>query len=137
MFSGIKGRYVNEKYLTLNKNIAISLFSLLLSLTNNTFTNTSIDVGPTIGKKAAKISIINPLKQQVNVKQLSGDKSLIILFFCSADWCSFCKKHLIALNNQAEKFITLDYGLVVISYDNTDILKSFYCTKKYKLPITV
>ncbi|MFQ3313642.1 MAG: peroxiredoxin [Colwellia sp.] len=97
-----------------------------MSLTNNAFSNTSIDVGSTIGKKVAKISVINPLKQQVNIKQLSGDQGLIILFFGSADWCSFCKKHLIALNNQAEKFITLDYGLVVISYDNTNILKSFY-----------
>lgn len=108
-----------------------------MSLTNNAFSNTSIDVGSTIGKKVAKISVINPLKQQVNIKQLSGDQGLIILFFGSADWCSFCKKHLIALNNQAEKFITLDYGLVVISYDNTDILKSFYWAKKYKLPITL
>jgi len=62
VFSGIKGGYVNGKYLTINKNIAISLFSLLLSLTNNAFANTSIDVGPTIGKKAAKVSVINPLK---------------------------------------------------------------------------
>ena len=115
--------------------MTISLFSLLLPLTNNVFANTSIDVGPTIGKKVPRISVLNPLKQQVNVKQLSSDKVLIILIFRLADWCSFCKKYLIELNNHTDKFITLGYFLAAISYDNTDVLKTFTEQKSISYPL--
>ena len=121
--------------LTINKTITAALFSLLLLLTNNAFANTSIDVGPKLGEKAPEISVINTLKQPINIKQLSDDKGLIILFFRSADWCPFCKKHLIELNNHAEKFTKLGYGLAAISYDNTDILKTFAAQKSISYPL--
>jgi len=92
-----------------------------LLITNNAFANTSINVGPILGEQAPKISVINTLQQPVNIKQLSGEQGLIILFFRSASWCPFCKKHLIELNNHAEQFTKLGYGLAAISYDNTDI----------------
>jgi peroxiredoxin len=121
--------------LILNKKIVISLFSLLLLLTNNAFADTKIDVGPTLGKQAPEISAINTLQQPVTIKQLSGDKGLVILFFRSADWCPFCKKHLIELNDHAEKFTTLGYGLAAISYDNTDVLKTFAEQKSISYPL--
>jgi peroxiredoxin len=110
---------------SLNKKIVISLFSFLLLFINNALANTNISIGPTIGKKAPDITVINTQQQSVNIKQLSSDKGLIILFFRSADWCPFCKKHLIELNDQAKQFTQLGYGLAAISYDNTDILKKF------------
>lgn len=119
----------------MNKKIVISLFSLLLLLTNNAFANTSINVGPTLGEQAPEISVVNTLQQPVNIKQLSGEQGLIILFFRSADWCPFCKKHLIELNNHAEQFTKLGYGLAAISYDNTDILKTFAEQKKISYPL--
>ncbi|PKI16496.1 peroxiredoxin family protein [Colwellia sp. 12G3] len=125
----------NIKNLSLKKNIVISIFSLLLLLANNASANTSIDVGPTLGKKAPIISVINTLKQPVNIKQLRGDKGLIILFFRSADWCPFCKKHLIELNNHAEQFTKLGYGLAAISNDSTDILKTFTEQKNIRYPL--
>ncbi|PKG85067.1 AhpC/TSA family protein [Colwellia sp. 75C3] len=125
----------NIKNLTIKKNIAISLFSMLLLLANNAFANANIDVGPALGEQAPEISVINTLKQPVKIKQLSGDKGLIILFFRSADWCPFCKKHLIELNNHAEQFTTLGYGLAAISYDNTDILKTFTQQKSISYPL--
>jgi peroxiredoxin len=121
--------------LTMNKKIVISLFSLLLLLTTNAFANTTLDVGPTFGKKAPAISVINTQQQAVNIKQLSGNKGLIILFFRSADWCPFCKKHLIELNDHAEKFTQLGYGLAAISYDNTEILKNFTEQKSISYPL--
>lgn len=121
--------------LTLNKKIVISLFSLLLLLTNKSFADTNIDVGPTLGKQAPAISVINTLHQPVTIKQLSGDKGLVILFFRSADWCPFCKKHLIELNNHAKKFTTLGYGLAAISYDNIDALKTFTEQKSISYPL--
>ncbi|WP_026301532.1 peroxiredoxin family protein [Colwellia piezophila] len=117
------------------RKIRIVLLSLLLLLTNKAFANTSINVGPTLGKQAPAITAINTLQQLVNIKQLSGEQGLIILFFRSADWCPFCKRHLIELNNQAEDFIQLGYGLSAISYDNTDILKKFSKQQNISFPL--
>ena len=111
------------------------MFSLLLLLTNNALANTSINVGPAIGKQAPDISVVNTQEQAVNIKQLSSEQGLIILFFRSADWCPFCKKHLIELNEHAEQFAKLGYGLAAISYDNTDILKTFADQKNISYPL--
>jgi len=125
----------NKTYSAINKKIAISLFSLLLLLTNNAFANTSINVGPTLGEQAPKISVLNTQEQAVNIKELSSEQGLIILFFRSADWCPFCKKHLIELNEHAEQFTKLGYGLAAISYDNPDILKTFAEQKSISYPL--
>ncbi|MCJ8297180.1 MAG: peroxiredoxin family protein, partial [Colwellia sp.] len=79
----------NVIHLTRAKVAAIVLFSLLLFFTNNVLANTSINVGPDLGKKAPAITAINTLRQPVTIEQLAGEKGLIILFFRSADWCPF------------------------------------------------
>ena len=109
--------------------------SLLLLFTNNAIANTSIDVGPSLGKQAPAITAINTLQQPVNIKQLSGEQGLIILFFRSADWCPFCKKHILELNDLAERFTKLGYGLAAISYDHTDILKNFAEQRNISYPL--
>ena len=119
---------------TKNKILSV-LISLLLLFTNNAIANTSINVGPTLGKQAPAITAINTLQQPVNIKQLAGEKGLIILFFRSADWCPFCKKHILELNNQAERFTKLGYGIAAISYDNTDLLKKFAEQRNISYPL--
>ena len=125
----------NVIHLTGAKVAAIVLFSLLLFFTNNVLANTSINVGPILGKQAPAITAINTLQQPVNIEQLAGEKGLIILFFRSADWCPFCKKHIIELNDLAERFTRLGYGIAAISYDNTDILKKFAEQRSISYPL--
>ena len=125
----------NVIHLTGAKVAAIVLFSLLLFFTNNVLANTSINVGPILGKQAPAITAINTLQQPVNIKQLSGEQGLIILFFRSADWCPFCKKHILELNDLAERFTKLGYGLAAISYDHTDILKKFAEQRNISYPL--
>lgn len=110
--------------------------TLLLLLTSNAFANNiNIDVGPAINSTAPAISVISANQQAVSIEQLSKDNGLIILFFRSADWCPFCKKHLIELNEQAEKFTQLGYGLAAISYDSTDILQIFAQQQMISYPL--
>jgi len=106
--------------------ISLMLFSL------HSFAKTvSIDVGPMIGDKAPSLTVIDKNKKAVNIDDLTADKGLIVLFFRSADWCPFCKKHLVELQGYADKFKALGYGVAAISYDNTAILSSF--TEKHNL----
>jgi peroxiredoxin len=85
----------------------------------------SIDVGPMVGDKAPSLTVIDKNKKIVNIDDLTSDKGLIVLFFRSADWCPFCKKHLVELQGYAEKFKALGYGVAAISYDDTEVLKNF------------
>jgi peroxiredoxin len=92
----------------------------------------SIDVGPAVGDKAPSITVIDKNNTPVSIDDLTAKKGLIILFFRSADWCPFCKKHLIELKEYTDKFKALGYAVAAISYDSTEILNSF--TQKHNLP---
>ena len=118
------------------KSICVTaVIAILLSLTffsiASVAKSVSIDVGPTLGDKAPSLTVIDKNKATVSIDDLTAEKGLIILFFRSADWCPFCKKHLIELQGVADKFKALGYGVAAISYDDTEVLKSF--TLKHSL----
>ena len=120
---------------TSNNKISTILLSLFLLVSTNSHASSLVDVGPTVGEKAPEISVLNNQKQSVDIEKLSGDKGLVILFFRSADWCPFCKKHLIELNAQANQFTQLGYGLAGISYDNVDVLTQFAQQQSISYPL--
>ncbi|MFT6901799.1 MAG: peroxiredoxin [Colwellia sp.] len=95
----------------------------------------SINVGPVVGDKAPALTVIDETKSAVNIKDITAEKGVVILFFRSADWCPFCKRHLIEFNEYADKFKTLGYGVAAISYDNTDILNSFSQANNINYPL--
>jgi peroxiredoxin len=97
--------------------------------------NKNIAVGPKLGDIAPAISAINSQKERVTLKQLSADKGLVLVFFRSADWCPYCKKHLLELDNVQEKFSSLGYGLAGISYDTTEVLNQFASQHALKFPL--
>ncbi len=112
-----------------------AVVAILLSLTFFSIPSfaksVSIDVGPTVGDKAPSLMVIDEYKTTVSFDDLTAERGLIILFFRSADWCPFCKKHLLELQDVADKFKALGYGVAGISYDDTEVLKSF--TQKHSL----
>ncbi|GHE77810.1 peroxiredoxin family protein [Thalassotalea profundi] len=95
----------------------------------------SLAIGPNAGEMAPAITVKNNQGNVETIESLSAEKGLIILFFRSADWCPFCKKHLIELNNEAQKFKDLGYGLAGISYDNSEVLTSFTQEQKISYPL--
>lgn len=119
----------------MNTHIQLIIASLLLLVTNTVLANKSIDVGPALNKKAPAITVLNTENKPVAINELSGDKGLIMLFFRSADWCGFCKKHLIELNDNAKQLTQLGYGLAAISYDSTSILNTFAKEKELTYPL--
>ncbi len=86
---------------------------------------TAIEVGPVLNQKAPDIYVVDTNKKATSIPELSGEKGLIMVFFRSADWCPFCKRHLIELNGIASQFKALGYGVSAISYDSPDILEAF------------
>lgn len=113
--------------------LAVLLFSFLMA--NKAIAKPNIDVGPVIGKEAPQITVLDESNNMVDIKALSKNKGVILLFFRSADWCPFCKRHLIELNVQAEKFTKLGYGLAGISYDSREILNAFTQAQNISYPL--
>ena len=95
----------------------------------------SIDVGLKMGEKAPMITAVNTKGEKETIKTLSANKGLIMMFFRSADWCPYCKRHLIEFNEYADKFTALGYGVAALSYDSIDILKAFTKERKIKFPL--
>jgi peroxiredoxin len=95
----------------------------------------SIDVGAKVGDQAPQIVAIDTKGQPKTIKELSLEKGLILVFFRSADWCPYCKRHLIELNEYSDKFTKLGYGVAAISYDTIDILKTFSTERMLKFPM--
>ncbi|WP_259366845.1 peroxiredoxin family protein [Colwellia sp. BRX8-7] len=121
----------NKKYIPV---IVTLLFSMLFI--NSAFAKqTSINVGPKVGDKAPALTVTDATKSVVNIADLTAEKGLIILFFRSADWCPFCKRHLIEFNEYADKFKALGYGVAAISYDSTDILNGFSKAHQLTYPL--
>lgn len=85
----------------------------------------SISVGPEIGAKVSELNVVDNSGVNKRLNDLRGQKGLVIVFFRSADWCPFCKKHLIELNQVAEQVKSSGFNMVGISYDSPEIMKSF------------
>ncbi|MBU2869503.1 peroxiredoxin family protein [Colwellia sp. E2M01] len=111
------------------------MLAILCLFSHNAFAKADMNIGPKVGVMAPEISVLNLENQSTDIKKLSADKGLIILFFRSADWCPYCKKHLIELNQQAKQFTDLGYGLAAISYDNADILQTFTKEQTISYPL--
>jgi peroxiredoxin len=121
--------------LTLKPKITAALAAMLLLFTHSVLANKNIAIGPKLGDIAPAISAINSQKERVTLKQLSADKGLVLVFFRSADWCPYCKKHLLELDKVQEKFSNLGYGLAGISYDTTEVLNQFVSQHALKFPL--
>ena len=115
--------------------VLVVLLSLTLFSSPSFAKSVSINVGPSVGDKAPSLTVIDKNKTAVNIDDLTAEKGLIILFFRSADWCPFCKKHLVELQGYADKFKALGYGIAAISYDNTEILNSFIQAHNLTYPL--
>lgn len=78
-----------------------------------------------IGETVPEISAIGIDKKSIHLKALYGKKGLVLVLFRSADWCPYCKKHLIEINQWAEKIAQQGFQIAAISYDSPEILQQF------------
>ncbi len=114
------------------------LFGLIIVLfSSNLYAKGPIpkDTGLALDSMVPEISVIDVNNDKQTIRQLSGDKGLILILFRSADWCPYCKKHLIEINKWHSKFTALGYGIAAISYDSVETLKTFSDKRKLLYPL--
>lgn len=77
------------------------------------------DTIPSIG------TLKNTEGQNVSFSEISGDKGLIIVFIRSADWCPYCQRQLVKLEDISENLSEKGYRMASVSYDDSEILARF------------
>ena len=90
------------------------------------------DVGPPVGAQTPTLHATDLKGSPVTVRDLSGKRGLVLVFFRSAKWCPFCQKQLMDLKDAPGPLAERGYKLAAISYDSTDVLTQF--TEKRQIP---
>ena len=94
------------------------------------------DLGPAVGITAPDIG--KPLDQASmphTLAGLAGKNGTVLLFFRSADWCPYCQRQLMDLNEGLADIEKRGYKLAAISYDSPEILQKF--TEKRGIKFTL
>ena len=86
---------------------------------------TKINTGPEVGDRIPPFEAIDHKGAQQTLDTLRGPKGLLLLFTRSADWCPFCKGHLVQLERQRKAFESRGYRVAALTYDIPEVLKHF------------
>ncbi len=110
------------------------LCSIIFSLSSNA-AMPPIDTGPMIGSALPTLNVVDQFGDKQQLSNILKEKGAIIVLFRSADWCPFCKRHLLELNEVAHKFAKKGYGVTGISYDSPQTLRQFSQNKKLQFSL--
>lgn len=113
---------------TIKKLIFISVFTLVSF--SSLAALPTIDTGPKVGRVLPALKVLDQFGDKQALSNINRSNGAIIVFFRSADWCSFCKTHLLELQSEIEGFRNKGYGVMGISYDSPKILRQFSQDKK-------
>ncbi len=86
------------------------------------------DVGSTIPHS---FDLIDQQNQKQSFDTLKGEKGLVVFFVRSAEWCPYCQKQIVEINESAEEISALGYNIASVSYDDTSTLSAF--SKKHDI----
>jgi peroxiredoxin len=100
------------------RKIPILLLVALCSLT-------AADFGPPTGSRFPAFSLPDQSGKLHSSRSLLGPKGAVILFYQSADWCSYCKAQIKELEQHQEAFHKLGLGIAAVSHDSPAVLKDF------------
>jgi len=81
--------------------------------------------GPEVGTKIPSFEATDQEGRRQTFQSLSGPNGLLLLFTRSADWCGFCKGHLVQFQRQKEAFEAKGVKMAALTYDSVEVLKHF------------
>ena len=89
------------------------------------------DPGPQVGEKFPhRLEAPDQAGHAQSIDTLMGDKGLAVFFVRSADWCPFCKRQLVDINNRLAEFKALGINVVSISVDEIPLVTAFAAEQK-------
>ncbi len=85
----------------------------------------ALNTGPEVGDEIPPFEVADSGDKPQTFESLRGPKGLLLLFTRSADWCPFCKGHLMQLERQREAFESRGYRIAALTYDSPEVLRHF------------
>ena len=97
--------------------------------------SSAILAGVKAGDKIPSIATVDQFGHPQTFESLRGKHGLLLLFSRSADWCPYCKRHLMELQQAKPEFEAKDIHVASITYDSVEILKDFSERKGITYPM--
>jgi peroxiredoxin len=82
--------------------------------------------GPAVGERFPhELGIPDQSGNDRTLESLMGEKGLALFFVRSADWCPFCQRQLVEINQRVEQFRALGLNVVSVSVDDVAEIAAF------------
>jgi len=81
--------------------------------------------GLNVGDRAPAFDLKNQAGKSVKLASLLQTGPVAVVFYRSADWCPYCQKQLVALQEGLVDIKTAGLQVVAISYDSVEVLEKF------------
>lgn len=91
--------------------------------------------GLAVGEKAPAFELQNASSQTVKLTDLTAHAPVALVFYRSAEWCPFCQRQLVDLQNSLDRLNETGITVVGISYDSTRVLDQFTRTAGIEFPL--
>lgn len=92
--------------------------------------------GPAVGSKAPDLGARpDQSGKPRRLKELSGQKGVVLMFYRSAGWCPYCQAQLIAMNDGAAEIEKRGYKVVGLSYDEPAVTAAFTERRGIRYPL--
>lgn len=108
----------------------LSAFLLMMAMPSFSHAKGDVKVGGTIPHT---LNLQDSTGKTRNFSDLTGKKGMVLVFVRSVDWCPYCQKQLIEMDENTKKFSDWGYNVVSVSYDTPEVMKKFVTTQKPKM----
>ncbi|PIP79042.1 MAG: AhpC/TSA family protein [Gammaproteobacteria bacterium CG22_combo_CG10-13_8_21_14_all_40_8] len=93
------------------------------------------DTGVALDTLAPELQVRDIENKPQTLSSLSGENGLVLVFFRSADWCPFCKRHLLEMKTWEDPLQKQGYKIAAVSYDSIETLKTFSQANSLPYPL--
>lgn len=95
----------------------------------------TFDPGPRVGSRFPGVTALYRGEQVKLIDSFAGPKGTVFMASRSFDWCPYCMKQMIKLNEVADQFNAAGIGLVAITYDTPEQQQVFAKQHNIRIPI--
>ncbi|MEH6550541.1 MAG: redoxin domain-containing protein [Pseudomonadales bacterium] len=95
----------------------------------------NFDPGPALGSSFPAVRALYKDKELSQISQFAGDKGTVLVASRSMEWCPFCMKQMIQLQEHKAAFDKAGIGLVGITYDSPKLQQVFIDQFEISIPL--
>jgi peroxiredoxin len=95
----------------------------------------NFDPGPSIGSKVPQLNAIYRGQNVTSIDSFAGQNGTVLIASRSVDWCPYCMRQLLELQQHKALFDEAGLGLVAITYDSPQLQKKFTDKHDIDLPL--